>query len=147
MFFDLAKLDLEGWHPRDIPEALLTNPALQKQQSHNLPPLEQWYVMLLHNGKLPGALVKRPRTTFTKNLLEDARTQVPRLRDLTEVALRNFLIDEESIGAVCEKYRASSGNGWTFAPLSEAREAWCRRYGPMKWDNADATDWMELGKK
>jgi hypothetical protein len=35
MFYDLQRMDLESWHPRCIPEALLTNPALQKQQSHN----------------------------------------------------------------------------------------------------------------
>jgi hypothetical protein len=129
MFYDLQKMQLDGWHPRDIPETLLTNPALQKQQSHTLPPLEQWYVMLLHNGVLPGALSKRPNTVFTTSLVDDAKSKVPRLRDLSDVALRNFLLDEEALGVVCEKYRAATNNGWTFPPLSEAREAWCRRYG------------------
>jgi hypothetical protein len=143
MFYDLRMMDLGDWHPRDIPEALLTNPALQKQQSHTLPPLEQWYVMLLHNGKLPGALANRPGTAFTRSLIDDARAKVPRLRDLTEVSLRNFLLDEESIGTTCTKYRASIGNGWTFPPLTEAREAWSRRYGPMKWDTPDLVDWSK----
>jgi hypothetical protein len=112
----------------DADEALLTNPALQRQQGHTLPPLEQWYVMLLHNGVLPSALAGRPSTAFTKNLVEDAREKIPRLRmDLTEVALHNFLMDEERIGVSCTKYRAAIGNGWTFPPLAEAREAWCRR--------------------
>jgi Family of unknown function (DUF5906) len=143
MFYDLRMMDLGDWHPRDIPEALLTNPALQKQQSHTLPPLEQWYVMLLHNGKLPGALANRPGTAFTRSLIDDARAKVPRLRDLTEVSLRNFLLDEESIGTTCTKYRASIGNGWTFPPLAEAREAWSRRYGPVKWDTPDLVDWSK----
>ena len=30
MFYDLGKLDLGDWHPRDIPEALLSNPALRR---------------------------------------------------------------------------------------------------------------------
>jgi len=141
MFYELKEMDLGDWHPREIPEVLLTNPALQKQQSHNLPPLEQWYVMLLHNGKLPGALAARPNTAFTRSLIEDAREKIPRLRDLTEVGLRNFLMDEESIGTPCTKYRASIGNGWTFPPLSEAREAWCKRYGPVKWDAPHLVDW------
>ena len=143
MFYDLRMMDLDGWHPREIPEALLNNPALQKQQSHTLPPLEQWYVMLLHNGVLPGALAGRPNTAFTRNLVEDARIKVPRLRDLTEVALRNFLTDEEALGVTCTKYRAAIGNGWSFPPLNEAREAWCGRYGPMKWDNPDAKAWRQ----
>src|SRR5262249_47263105 len=46
MFYDLRMMDLGDWHQRDTPEALLTNPALQKQKTHPLPPLEQWYVML-----------------------------------------------------------------------------------------------------
>ena len=143
MFYDLQMMDLDGWHPREIPEALLNNPALQKQQSHTLPPLEQWYVMLLHNGVLPGALAGRLNTAFTRSLGEDARTKVPRLRDLTEVALRNFLMDEEALGVTCTKYRAAIGNGWSFPPLDEAREAWCGRYGPMKWDNPDAKAWRQ----
>jgi len=141
MFHDLREMDLGDWHPRDIPETLLFGAALQKQQGFNLPPLEQWYVSLLHDGVLPGALVNRPNTTFTRNLLDDAIERVPRLKwDLTEVALRNFLIDEENIGIPCSKFRANSANGWSFAPLFELREAWCRRYGPIKWDT-DAKEW------
>ena len=146
MLWDLREMELGTWHPRDIPDSVLTGAALQKQQGHNLPPLEQWYVMLLHNGVLPGALAGRPSTAFTRSLLDDARARVPRLRELTEVGLRNFLIDEESIGIACTKYRAAIGNGWTFAPLTEAREAWERRYGPVKWDNAEARDWEKRGK-
>jgi hypothetical protein len=98
MFYDLQRMELGDWHPREIPAAMLTNPAMQKQQSHTLPPMEQWYIMLLHNGVLPGAISGRPSTAFTKALIDDARRKIPRLRDLTEVALRNFLVDEESIG-------------------------------------------------
>jgi hypothetical protein len=141
MMWDLQRMDLKGWHPREIPEALLRGAALQEQQSHTLPPLEQWYLMLLHNGSLPGALVKRPNTALTTRLLSDARQQVPRLRfELTEVGLRNFLLNAERIGVVCTKYRNSAANGWTFPPLPECREAWERLYGALRWDN-DAKDW------
>jgi hypothetical protein len=85
MFYDLQRMDLGDWHPRDIPEALLKGAALQKQQGLNLPPLEQWYVMLLHNGVVPGALAGRLNTAYTFSLVNDAKEQVPRLRyDLTE---------------------------------------------------------------
>lgn len=147
MFYDLRMMDLDGWHPREIPDALLNNPAMQKQKTLTLPPMEQWYLTLLHNGKLPFALTGRPNTTFTVNLIDDAKAKVPRLRsDLTEVGLRNFLMDEESIGIVCTKYRASIGNGWSFPPLPECREAWCRRYGPVKWDT-DSADWAKPSAK
>jgi hypothetical protein len=143
MFYDLQELELEGWHPREIPETLLTNPALQKQQSYNLPPWEQWYVGLLHNGRLPNALEARPNTSFTRELFANARAKVPRLYYSSEVELRNFLTDEGRIGIACEKYRASSGNGWSFPPLAECRAAWCKRFGPTKFD-ADVKDWCRL---
>src|SRR5437867_1542078 len=59
------------------------------QQSNNgsNPPLEQWYLTLLQSGRLPDALV-------------------PRLRELSELALANFLTDPEAIGAICTKFRS-----------------------------------------
>jgi len=144
MLYNLGKQWLEGWHPRDIPEAFLTNPALQKQKTYNLPPWEQWYVGLLHNGRLPNAPSARPNRSFTRDLFADARAKVPRLHYASEVELRNFLIDEERIGIACTKFRASSGNGWTFPPLAECREAWCKRWGPTKFDAPDVEDWISL---
>jgi hypothetical protein len=140
MFHDLRAVALGDWHPREIPEALLRNPALQEQQAHTLPPWEQWYVMLLHNGKLPGALSKRPNTAFTNSLLSNARERVPRLRWDGEVALREFLIDAKKHGITCTKYRTSHANGWSFPPLGECRAAWERMYGPQKWDS-DVEEW------
>lgn len=138
MFYDLLNRNLQGFHPREIPEALLRNPALQKQQVHTLPPLEQWYLTILQDGRLPGAFPKRPNTTYTSHLLKQARDRVPRLRyDLSEVSLRNFLVDDESIGIVCTKYRDKSANGWSFPPLAECRQAWSRRYGSAGWDETE----------
>ena len=121
---------------------MLSNEALQKQQGFTLPPLEQWFVSLLHDGKLPNAPSGKPNSSFTKFLLDDVKEKVPRLKwDLSDVGLRNFLIDEEAVGIACTTYRTAFGNGWSFAPLLELREAWCRRYGPTKWDNPEALEW------
>jgi len=62
--------------------------------------------------------------------------------ELSDVALRNFLINQDAIGVVCTKYRCATNNGWTFPPLSECREAWSKLYGPTKWDT-DMIDWGE----
>ena len=141
---DRGMLELGDWHPRDIPDALLSNPALQRQQGLTLPSLEQWYVTLLHDGVLPRAITNRPNTALTRNLLDDAKERFPRLKwDLTEVGLRNFLIDEDTIGIPCTKYRAKFANGWTFASLEDLRGAWARRYGPVKWDNPEAKEWSK----
>ena len=143
MFYDLQRWELGDWHPREIPEELLRNPALQEQQGHTLPPWEQWYVTLLHDGRLPGALAKRPNTAFTSSLLASARERVPRLRwDASEVALRDFLVDEKKLGIACRKHRTSHANGWAFPTLAECRGAWERMYGPRKWDN-NVKEWGE----
>jgi len=143
MMFDLQGMDLEDWHPREIPEALLKGSALQKQQGHTLPPLEQWYLGLLDDGRLPGALPKRPNTAPTRNLVDNARANYPRLKfDLTDNVLRDFLVDQERIGIACEKHRTNTFNGWSFPPLGEAREAWIKLYGPIAWANPEA-EWSK----
>jgi hypothetical protein len=92
MMWDLQRMDLDGWHPREIPESLLEGAALQEQQGHTLPALEQWYLTLLHEGQIPGALIKRPNTAYTQALLANARERILRLRwELSDVGLRNFL--------------------------------------------------------
>jgi hypothetical protein len=146
MFHDLRQMDLGDWHPRDLPDRLLNGAALQKQQGHTLPPLEQWYLGLLHNGSLPGALPNRPNTAPTRRLVDDARDKFPRLRyDLSEAALRTFLVDSlERIGISCAKYKNSAFNGWSFPTLAECREAWEAKYGLVTWDNP-ADEWGGSG--
>lgn len=56
MMWDLQRMDLGEWHPREIPESLLKGSALQEQQTHTLPPLEQWYLSLLKDGRVPERL-------------------------------------------------------------------------------------------
>jgi len=142
MLYDLANLDLGDWHPRDIPEALLKGKALAEQQTRTLPPCEQWYLLLLREGKLPGAWVKkkRPSIAYTSRLIADARERVPRLRDQSEVALTDFLKEKG-----CELARASEANGWQFLPLAESREAFAAAYGAQHWDNPG--EWGEACPK
>ena len=143
MFYDLRERQLGNWHPREMPDELLRYAVLQRQQGLTLPPMEQWCVMLLHEGKLPGPLRGRPNTSFTRSLIDDAKERVPRLRfDLTDVGLRNFLTDGE-VGFVCTKARKSIANGWSFPLLAECRAAWEKRYGPTKWDHPEVKEWAE----
>jgi len=62
MMWDLQRMPLDGWHPREIPESLLRSSALQRQQAHTLPPLEQWYLSLLQDGRIPKALINKQET-------------------------------------------------------------------------------------
>jgi hypothetical protein len=148
MLYDLLRMDLGDWHPRMIPDSLLKGTALRKQQGLTLPPLEQWYLSILHRGVLPDALPNRENTTFTKSLMDDAKEHGgQRLRyDLSDVMLRNFLTDKEKVGAICYKYRSSVGNGWSFPPLAEARAAWIKIWGETVWDNP-AEEWKRGGWK
>jgi hypothetical protein len=146
MFYDLSRMELGDWHPREI-DPVRSSVALQDQQIRSLPPLEQWYFLLLQDGVIPDALAKRPNTAYTFSLMSDIRERIPRLKfDLTEVMLRNFLIDEDdTLGIACSKYRSSTGNGWSFPPLSSCREAWELRYGTIAWD-PDVVEWMKKQK-
>jgi hypothetical protein len=139
MMWELQRMDLDSWHPREIPESLLKGAALQQQQTLTLSHLAQWYLLLLEDGIIPGALigatrkVERSNTAYTKELKRDALDRFPRLRyELSDNALRDFLADRDWPKA--EKYRDSRNNGWSFLPLDESRRAWERRYGPREWN-------------
>jgi hypothetical protein len=147
MMWDLQRLDLDGWHPREIPESLLKGSALQAQQAHTLPPLEQWYLSLLQDGRVPGALfakptskkISRPNTAYTRSLREDAIQRFPRLRwELSDSAIADFMTDQSWPKA--KKYRDSKGNGWAFEPLPDSRQAFDQRYGPQAWASPEE-DW------
>jgi hypothetical protein len=148
MMWDLQRLELDGWHPREIPESLLKGTALQQQQTHTLPPIEQWYLSLLRDGRVPGALVNdnpkskklsRPSTAYTKSLREDAMQRYPRLRfELSDNIIEEFMTNQSWPKAT--KHRDNKNNGWTFEPLAESRAEWDKRYGPQQWD--DTPEWI-----
>jgi len=149
MMYDLQRTPLDGWHPREIPESLLKGAALQRQQAFTLPPLEQWYLSVLRDGRVPGALVNnnpnskkisRPNTAYTKSLREDAIQRFPRLRfELSDSIIEDFMTDESWVKA--KKFRDSSRNGWTFEPLTDSRKAFDRHYGPQPWNKI--AEWGE----
>ena len=69
--------------PERNPDSLLKGTALAQQQTLTLPPIEQWYLWLLENGEIPGALINwgpakypdkksRPRHVFSDSLLGHA---------------------------------------------------------------------------
>jgi hypothetical protein len=147
MMWDLQRMDLGDWHPREIPESLLKGSALQEQQTHTLPPLEQWYLSLLQDGRVPKALVaeptskkmSRPNTAYTKDLREDAMQRFPRLRwELSDNAIAEFMADKSWPKA--QKHRDSKSNGWAFEPLADSRAQWDKRYGPQPWN--DVAEWI-----
>jgi hypothetical protein len=119
-----------------------------REQTHTLPSIEQWYLSLLRDGRVPGALVNdnpkskklsRPSTAYTKSLREDAMQRYPRLRfELSDNMIEEFMTNQSWPKAT--KHRDNKNNGWTFEPLTESRAEWDKRYGPQPWD--DTPEWI-----
>ncbi len=142
MLYDLLRLDLDGWHPRDnVPQTK----ALLDQKMLGLGGLELWYVHLLNIGELPQSLMSEkkkqanPRRVVSERLLENAKNHNARNKYTTYEELAGFL---KEMGCI----HKSDGKawGWIFPPLSEAREAWsARARGEWEWLTPNITDWGE----
>src|SRR5262249_3458581 len=119
MLYDLQRMDLGKWHPRQVYET----PELVEQKQHSLPAWEKWYVNFLQNGQLPRGPARN--TALSHALLDSAQKFSPLLR---------YVANETSVGLFlrkqgCTKWSSGALRGWTFRPLAEARVDWERRYG------------------
>jgi hypothetical protein len=136
MFHSLLHLDLGDWHPRDIYETQ----GLRKQKEESLGGIEEWWVGVLEEGKVPGVLTNGPRDFgILRNLYEDARAKVPRLRDMSERQLTKFL-HKQGCEQVRERRIPAEPRGWRFPPLDKLRYNWGKRYGGYEW-REEASEW------
>jgi hypothetical protein len=130
MLYDLLHMDLGDWHPRQV----YKTSALRRQQDLSLPPLEQWLLTLLEDGRLPYPAVGKPYAATPTNLANDAKGKVPRLRDLSFNELAEFL----------EEWGCSKAGGdqrlWRFPALKVMRGAWDQKYVPREW--LPISDWF-----
>ena len=133
MLYDLLHRDLGKWHPRQVYQT----EGLRRQKERSLSPLNQWFVDLLQEGKLPWYSNGGRDSTTTRLLVDDAKKRVPRLRDLSDQVLADFLKDRG-----CTRYRDSQVRGWKFRPLGQLRAEWAGRYGGWDWENPDLLDWQ-----
>jgi hypothetical protein len=136
MLYDLMNWDLGNWHPRQVYET----EGLRKQKQRSLAFLDQWFVELLQEGKLPGFSFSGGKRGFptTRDLVSDAGERVPRLRgELSDQRLATYL---QEWG--CIHNRNSQERGWKFPPLLQLRAEWARRYGGWEWDNPGLSDWQ-----
>jgi energy-coupling factor transporter ATP-binding protein EcfA2 len=149
MLWDFQRMDLGDWHPREIPDSLLKGSALQHQQTLTLPPMEQWYLSLLEDGEIPGALIadalsgkrSRPQHVYAHSLMAHAKNFHTRLKyELTYNQLQMFL--EDAGWPKATKWRDKHSNGYIFFPLQESRAAWDKCYSPRKYNNLK--DWRDL---
>jgi hypothetical protein len=136
MLYDLLRLDLDGWHPRDnVPQTK----ALLDQKMLGLNGLELWYVHLLNVGELPQPSKANPRYVISGRLLEDAKSHNARNKYTNYEELAGFL---KEMG--CTHKSNGKAWGWIFLPLAEARKAWrARAGGEWEWLTPDIVDWGE----
>jgi hypothetical protein len=132
LLWELQRMDLGDWHPRDIPTSLLWSNAMQEQVMRTLPPWERWWFLLLQEGRVPNALLKmnppKPSTAYSAALLANARDRVPALQHQDYFTLREFMLSKG-----CTKYEGERGNGWALPVLPDCRKAWDAEYGPQDW--------------
>jgi hypothetical protein len=147
MLYDLLRWELGNWHPRQVYET----EGLRRQKEQSLPPIEQWFVELLEEGKLLVSygygygyycgLVRKDFAT-TRALVEDAKRRVPRINGyLSDKAMGDFLRDH---GCTAGKDRSGDfeQRGWRFLPLEQMRAEWSRRYPGWKWRYPELKDWQ-----
>jgi len=145
MLYDLLRLDLDGWHPRDnVPQTK----ALLDQKMLGLNGLELWYVHFLNVGELPHPLSfmsekkknpPNPQRVVSGRLLEDAKGHNARNKYTNYEELAGFL---KEMG--CTHKSDGKAWGWIFPPLAEARKAWrARAGGEWEWLTPDIVDWGE----
>jgi len=133
LLYDLLHTDLGDWHPRQIYET----EALRGQKVHSLSGEEEWLEDVLQQGVIPGRLDERLDRATTRDLVDDARRRVPKLRYVSEIAFGNFLRDNG-----CVKWRSATAKGRQFPPLQEMRAAWEKRFGGWKWEEPELAEWQ-----
>jgi hypothetical protein len=133
MLWDLLKMDLEGWHPRDhIPQTQ----ALVDQKVQSLDGLGQWWFDKLNTGETPVSEKNNPRWVLTDRLWEEVTQHNAKSRWVTIREVGLFLKD---LG--CEHKSNGTAWGWIFPPIKEARRAWeVKMGGQCEWIR-DVAEW------
>lgn len=130
MLWDLQHAPLGDWHPREIPH----NEALRAQKERSLSPIQEWWLEILQNGRVPYGLRDEPDKVDSSQLLANAQS-FPKLKELSPQALGRFLT-----GVGGTNLHTRDGNRWGFGKLNDRRAQWIKAYGMWKW-RAEIADW------
>ena len=160
MLWDLRRMDLRDWHPRQI----LRTEALLEQQARGLGADDEWWLGLLVEGALPAAHPTEPdkaisgdwteakevsglyREIHHKGLLHHARISSPRLKHRSDAHIGRYLVEMgcKSVRVRCA--RAQHRKRGLLPPLDQARAAWQQRFPGWTWDRM-ATAWGDSDEK
>jgi hypothetical protein len=133
MMWDLLRLDLGGWHPKEI----YKTQALLEQKLHSLRGLDAWIEGMLQNGKLPACDIynKYPNRAYSVELLKAAMAHDRYTNETVVAAKLKKLFD-------VTPFNKSGRRGWVFPPLADCRKAWeTRNGGKWQWDS-DIPEWV-----
>ncbi|MCK1284100.1 hypothetical protein IVB41_09150 [Bradyrhizobium sp. 44] len=146
LLYDLLRLDVGGWHPRNIP----MTEALRKQQERSIKPLDAWLLKFFEDGLLPeGFGVDHPSRALSRSKPDvDGRNPRNGLYDIAreQTALRH--LDEQVLASHlkqwgCTPWRNSQVRGWQFPPLAECRARWEEKYPGWKWQYPELSEWQD----
>jgi hypothetical protein len=143
MLYDLLKMPLGDWHPREVP----ITTGLMRQKKESLRGNFQWLEPLLQSGTLP-ANYGRPNRITTGELLRYVKT-FRGLEYATEESIASFLYDDmrfiPELAPEGNKFRGSNGGprGWEFPPLLDLRDRWeTLQGGQWDWHDPEIDEWQ-----
>jgi hypothetical protein len=134
MLYDLLRLDLGDWQPRELYETA----ALIEQKQWSLRGLDAWIESFLQVGSLPAPLsVKYPNRCLSKFLLDDA-LRYDRYTNETNITIKlKKVFGKDNM----KDFGIQVARGWAFPPLADCRRAWEQRYGG-RWNwHHDVAEW------
>ena len=157
MLFDLLRMDLGAWHPRQVPKT----EALVEQQSRGLAPEDAWWCELLQTGVLCGADPRRPNCAVSNAWEEEkdgfAGTRMVKKKGLydqaREVSPRLKTMSDHLLGAVLAKHGCTNNHkvmrrrGWHFPLLTDARREWECRFIGWRWRDPSLSEWQAEGEE
>lgn len=127
MLFDLLKMNLKGWHPRNNVPA---TEELSKQSIMSLSRTHKALLSMIEEGIFPGENINNSDCVIdSKTLWEYFEELEPGTIKISTRAKAEII---KEIGV--RKMHKSNGNYWIFPPLNECRTNWIRRFGKVEWE-------------
>lgn len=136
MLYDLIKVKLENWHPRDnVPETQ----ELAKQKDFNLNHLQNAVKQMLEEGLLPGELRNTEYIVTSESLYNYLEKLEPHCAKFSMVRKANMI---KTLGAIKARQGGTGKTQWVIPTLKEMRRGWDTNFGPNAWDELE--EWVLL---
>lgn len=126
MLYDLLKMDIRGWHPRDdVPNTS----ELEKQKLLNLNQLEHAFFSMLEDGAFPGEIERDQFKVSLDTFVQHLERIEPNTRKFSTIRKTDLM---KKLG--CTKERKANKIYWVFPELKQLRLNWMEMYTQARWD-------------